>query len=212
MGTQRRRSGNMQTITERNATPVKRWFALVIAVLALSLLSAGTAGAEFTYQFTIGGTGTGAGQFKYPAGIATNNSNGDVYIVDREKNRIQQLTELGSFKRAWVFDVVQSGEHNKSFVNEVQRLQVKGTSGVFKVAVEVQSESFPFEPEFFWSAPIKFDATPAEVEAAMNDISYLEKDGNTVSVTGGPGDATGSNPYLIEFDGGPLAETDVPFL
>src|ERR1044072_6602045 len=111
MGTQRRRSGNIQTITERKATPVKRWFALVIAVLALSLLSAGTAGAEFTYQFPIGGTGTGAGLFKYFAEIATNNSNGDVYIADRENNLIPQLTELCSFKRAWGFDVVQSGEH-----------------------------------------------------------------------------------------------------
>lgn len=191
---------------------IKRLLALVVAVFAVSLVCAGNAGAEFTYQFTIGGTGTGAGQFKYPAGIATNHVNGDVYVVDRENNRIQQFTETGTFKRAWGFDVVQSGEHNEPFVNEVQRLQVKATSGVFKVAVEIQGESFPFEPEFFWSSPVKYNATPAEVETAINGISYLEKDGNTVTVTGGPGDATGSNPYLIEFDGGPYAGTDVPFL
>jgi NHL repeat len=212
MGTQRRKSGNMQPITERNATPIKRLLALVVSLFVVSLLGAGTAGAEFTYQFTIGGTGTGAGQFKYPAGIATNHTNGDVYVVDRENNRIQQFTELGAFKRAWGFDVVQSGENNKPFVNEVQRLQVKATSGAFKVAVEIPGTSFPFEPEFFWSAPIKWNATPAEVTAAINDISYLKDEGNTVTVTGGPGDATGSNPYLIEFTGGPYAGKDVPFL
>jgi hypothetical protein len=47
-------------------------------------------------------------------------------------------------------------------------------------------------------------ATAGNVEL----VSYASDPPGSVHVTGGPGDAGGNSPYLITFDGGPLARTD----
>lgn len=53
---------------------------------------------------------------------------------------------------------------------------------------------------------VPFDATADELEAELEALSSVGED--NVNVTGGPGDATGSAPYYIEFVGD-LASTNV---
>lgn len=60
----------------------------------------------------------------------------------------------------------------------------------------------------FLAAGLPPTATAAKVEAALNDV--LASVGGSVTVTGGPGDETGSSPYELEF-GGALAGDDVNF-
>lgn len=62
------------------------------------------------------------------------------------------------------------------------------------------------------SHDLDHDSTAAEVEAALNALPTIGGAGGSVSVTGGPGDPSGSSPYTIAFDGGSLAGSDVPQL
>ena len=55
-------------------------------------------------------------------------------------------------------------------------------------------------------------ASAGEVETALNALPAINADGGSVTVTGGPGNASGSSPYHILFAGGALAGADIPSL
>jgi hypothetical protein len=171
--------------------------ALSVACAALLLAAAAAQGA-ITYQSSFGSAGSGAGQLSDPASVSINNSTGDVYVADNGNNRIQQFTEDGEFVRAWGYDVVASGGNDKPLVDEVEAVKIRATSGVFTLSYEGQT-----------TAPLAYNATPAAVETALNGLSSISSGGGSVTVTGGVGDTTGSSPYLVTFDGGPLQKTDV---
>jgi len=73
----------------------------VTAVLVAAALSGSVApvdAAQFQVQFldAFGGTGSGSGQFNSPAGI-TVDAAGNVWVVDRGNNRLQQFLAEGTF-------------------------------------------------------------------------------------------------------------------
>jgi hypothetical protein len=72
------------------------------------------------------------------------------------------------------------------FVDEVQTITVKATKGKFKIKFSGQE-----------TAAIKYNATALEVEEALVALSNIAA--GDVSVTGGPGDATGTKPYVVKF-------------
>jgi sugar lactone lactonase YvrE len=97
-----------------------------LAALILALSAAPASASQGLYDF-FGHTGAGAGQFaagleeprtedrneKFepgPAGIAVNDTSGDIYVADRVNNRVQQFDSEYNFIRAWGVDVVASGE------------------------------------------------------------------------------------------------------
>lgn len=80
--------------------------------------------------------------------------------------------------------------------NEVQEITVKAKKGTFKISFEGET-----------TAAIKFNATAGEVQAALEALGGI--DPGDVVVTGGPGDETGTAPYVLTF-GGQFAEEDVP--
>ena len=49
---------------------------------------------------TIGGPGSGPGQFNFPAGICVNPA-GDLFVVDQNNDRVQVFDRTGLFLRAW---------------------------------------------------------------------------------------------------------------
>jgi hypothetical protein len=55
---------------------------------------------------------------------------------------------------------------------------------------------------------IAFDASASEVQTVLDGLASIGGVGGSVSVTGGPGDATGSAPYTVTFEG-ELADRDV---
>ncbi len=78
----------------------------------------------------------------------------------------------------------QYGDHN-----ELNKLRIVATGGTFTIYTQNSVES----------GPIAFNASAATVQSAIE--GFPEIGAGNVSVTGGPGDATGSHRYLIEFVG-----------
>src|SRR5690348_7203151 len=119
------------SLTARRRSAIKLLAAACFAVVFIC----GTARAEITYQKSFGSFGSGnaatAGKFYETAGIAVNQASGDVYVVDRNNQRVQEFDGDGEFIRAWGFDVVASGVDDKPFGNESQEVKVTGTSGTF---------------------------------------------------------------------------------
>src|SRR5204862_22496 len=76
-----------------------RWRFLPILVLVLIALCPSTAVAQ-SYLTQWGSFGTGNGQFRQPAGVATD-ALGDVYVADRGNNRIQAFTATGTYLTQW---------------------------------------------------------------------------------------------------------------
>jgi hypothetical protein len=95
----RRPLGKALEMTRRGRVSVP----LLACALALAL---GGAQAHAVPKGTIGflgepGSGSGAGQFITPRGVAVNQTTGHVYVVDSGNHRIQQFSEMGTFVRAW---------------------------------------------------------------------------------------------------------------
>lgn len=83
-------------------------------------------------------------------------------------------------------------------VNEQQKLVVSAEGGTFALKFGGKE-----------TAAIKFNATAAEVRAALTALSTIGS--GDVNVTGGPGDTAGTKPYLFNFADG-LADKDVASL
>lgn len=82
--------------------------------------------------------------------------------------------------------------------NEVQSLRVDATAGQFKLTFGEKT-----------TADIAFNATAKAVEEALVALTSIGAGG--VSVSGGPGDAGGTKPYVVNFIG-KFTGTDVAAL
>ncbi|HEX5990620.1 MAG TPA: hypothetical protein VFY75_10470 [Solirubrobacterales bacterium] len=140
-----------------------------------------------------GSKGTAAGQLETPRGVAVNQGSGNVYAIDG--NRVVVFDQNGNFLRAFGGDAVAYGPNQAV---EVQLLDVAAASGNYKLSFEGK-----LTPE------LSATAGAAEVEAALNGLSSISLNGGSVSVSGGPGSASGSSPFVIVFDGGPLNQENV---
>jgi DNA-binding beta-propeller fold protein YncE len=83
--------------------------AVLAATLAALAFTTAPAFAETHRGFTasFGSEGSEAGKLKEPAGVAVNDTTGDVYVVDRGNNRIDEFEADGTFIRAWGWGVVE---------------------------------------------------------------------------------------------------------
>jgi NHL repeat len=150
------------------------------------------------------GTTAGDGDLNSPQSIAVDQDTGDVYVSDRNNFRVNEYEGDGTFVRSFGWDVVASGPDNLS--NEIQTVTVKATSGKYTLAFGVGG------PGISETNEIEYNATAAEVEAELDALENVNTGGGSVSVSGGPGDEDGARPYIVTFDGGPLAHTDVAAL
>lgn len=148
--------------------------------------------------------GGGDGQFKGVNALGA--GGGNVYAIDDEAHRIQVFSPEGEFLSSIGGDVVAHGPGDSS-VDETQQLRIAASSGTFKLGFE-NPWSGGGKQE---TAALPFNASAVEVKAALNALSTIGGLGGSVSVTGGPGDATGSTPYTIVFEGN-LGGDDVPEL
>lgn len=82
--------------------------------------------------------------------------------------------------------------------NETQTLTIDATAGTYTLGFAGET-----------TAAIAFDATAAQVEAALETLAAF--DVGDVSVTGGPGDSGGTTPYTVTFTG-QYAGVNVPLL
>ena len=167
---------------QRRETRIIRALAVALAVLACF---AAPAPAEVEWLSSFGASGRTGGAFKGPASVAINHSTGDVYVADRQNNRIQEFTRRRLIHPAWGFDVVASGEDDKPFANEVQRIQIKASTA--------PSNSISREPPPPPSRPRPKSKPPWTT--SMSGFGG-GRDGHR-----GARRLDGSNPYLVTFRG-----------
>ena len=80
--------------------------------------------------------------------------------------------------------------HTTDAVSAVQRVTVNATGGTFTLIFEKQTTS-----------AIAYNATASSVESELDALSSIGGLGGSVTVTGGPGDAAGSSPYVVTVGG-----------
>ncbi len=82
-------------------------FSAIAAVLGVLVFASAPAFAETHRGFTghLGEKGSGAGQLEEPQGVAVNDATGDVYVVDKGNDRIDEFEADGTFLRAWGWGV-----------------------------------------------------------------------------------------------------------
>jgi NHL repeat/WD40-like Beta Propeller Repeat len=163
-----------------------------------------------------GQPGSEAGRFLRPAGLATDPDTGHVFTADTGNARIVEMTAWGEFVKAWGWGVVASGPGNEPPKNEQQELTVDAEGGsykltffnVYRAGEQIEQTTGPI----FYNWPASDPGTPGvvdSVEEAIEALPSFQSLPGSVNITGGPGDAGGTSPYLIEFVGG-YADKDVP--
>ncbi len=144
---------------------------------------------------------------RLPRGIGVEpETPGHLFVADSGNSRVDELDVWGQFKRTWGWEVVASGPDDEPPVNAKQELTVSATVGSFKLRY---FNAYDVNPLRQTTVPIPFNASAAEVKAALVELASLEE--GDVVVSGGPGDAGGSSPYEIEFTGN-YANTAIPQL
>ncbi len=145
-------------------------------------------------QGKFAGAGT-EGDLGFGSGVAVNYSTGNVYIADGYNNRVTVFNSSGAFLGAWGWDVTATGP-DKAGIDQVETVTVSATGGAF--TLEYKGDS---------TQEINFGATSEVVEDALNGLESVKTDGKTVrqggkvAVTGGPGNETGSKPYVLTYEG-----------
>lgn len=171
-------------------SPVAGAVLLVVLAVFLAALAPASALANHAVVQVIDPGGTFG---TYLGDVGVNRSSGDVYVGDQGNGgRIDQYSSTGSLIRIWGGDVVRSGPDNGP--NERQTLTVSATGGTFKLSFD----------GYHWSEPLAYDAGTGVVKAAVEALaaSSGEEVVRSITVSGGPGDESGSSPYVIDFDGG----------
>ena len=109
---------------------------------------------------------------------------------------VRQLSAADDLIRMWGTNTVKSGPGR---ADKTQAVRVDATGGTFTLGFEANT-----------TPDIAADATAAQLESALDGLASIGAGG--VSVTGGPGDAGGTAPYIVTFDGGSFAGADQPQL
>jgi hypothetical protein len=96
-------------------------------VLCAAALCCATASATPTLSGRFGGTGSGLGQFSSPGAIAIDQSNGDVYVVDKANERVEKFTASGEPLLQFNGSATPAGEF--AFTGEATGVAVDNSSG-----------------------------------------------------------------------------------
>ncbi len=142
--------------------------------------------------------GSGAGQLGTPQGVAVDSA-GNVYVVDTgfpSNQRVQKFSPAGQFLAAFGGDTVAFGPDD-STNKETQEISIAQSAGTFRLNF---TNPFP-EGTNAETAPLPFNASAAEIQTALNALPSIAGVGGSVSVTG-------SNPFVVTFEGN-LAGDDV---
>jgi hypothetical protein len=125
---------------------------------------------------------------------------GNLLVPDAGNRRVQEFTPGGAFVRTFGKDTVSFGPGESTGPNAQQEVTIRANGGTFTLGLSGQT-----------ATAIPFNAAPSVIEAKLNALSTIGGAGGFVTVTGGPGDETGSIPYVITFKGA-LENDDVPVL
>ena len=132
-------------------------------------------------------------------------SEGDVFVADANNRRVTKFGPSGELRSLLGPDITFSGPGDTGS-DETQTVTVEAAGGAFTLAlrkpVPVGSSASKET-----TAAIPYDASAPTVQAALEALPSVAV--GDLSVTGGPGDATGSSPYEVHFSGGAYAHNFV---
>jgi hypothetical protein len=111
-------------------------------------------------------------------------------FCSRNRTRIRHAVSADGSRVFWTYA-------SASEANENQIVLVLAGGGKFTLSYEGEA-----------TGELDFNATAGEVEAELNALGTINAEGGSVTVAGGPGGSP-TTPYLVSFDGGPLAGTNV---
>ena len=180
----------------REALFVTLLFSLVILPIFCATRASAISAGEELVRF--GEAGSEAGQVTIPRSGATDSVTGHVYVSDPVHSRINEFTAWGGFVKAFGWDVAPGA------VNEQQEVRVRAVGGQFRLSFGSGG------PGVSETGNLSFDASAAEVQAALNSLSNISGGGGNVAVTEITGTPNGLTPYVyvITFKGS-LAATNV---
>jgi hypothetical protein len=157
---------------------------LIATVVAAPAAQAAPIPPAFTQFPEDGLLGTEAGRTDLVNGMATNPADGHVFVGDRLNARIDEYTAWGEFVKAWGWGVVASGPGNDP-QNEIQKVSVSATAGSF--ALRYRKTFHDGKGAEQTTAPIAFNASAAEVQAALEGLeSFAPGDLTVTGAAGGP--------------------------
>ncbi len=87
------------------------------------------------------------------------------------------------------------------YVNDQQSVTVNAVFGSYRLTFNGST-----------TPDLSVTASAATMQAALNALPSISAGDGSVTVTGGPGNLDGRFPYVVSFDGGPLAGTQVPLM
>jgi uncharacterized repeat protein (TIGR01451 family) len=90
----------------------------------------------------------------------------------------------------WTVTAVSGPTNFQPAADETQDVAIAAGGGTFTLSYEGQATS-----------AIPYNATPAIVQSALDGLSTIGGAGGNVTVTGGVGDPSGTNPYIVTFEG-----------
>jgi NHL repeat-containing protein len=177
---------------------------VVAALLAPSAALAAPKGVVGFFGNPSAAGGTLGNQFSTaPGGVAVNDSTGDVYVVDSANHRVQRFDADGGFDWAIGFDVIAPGKPGGNVpLNEQQTVTVGAntTGGSFTLRYGGTTPAFT-------SAAIPWNASAAQVDAALEGIAGIGAGNVDVTSSNPGGGAAPGGPYTVEFVGA-LADTN----
>jgi NHL repeat len=149
--------------------------AVVVAVLAILVTAFAAAGASATtghrYVGQFGAPGSAAGSFSGPAGVAVQQSTGDVYVADQGNNRVEKFTAGGELLLSF------SGTPAGSFSGPTG-VAVDPTSGDVYVTGQFNNAVDKFSSSGVYVSQLDGTATPAGTLSGPWGVAVDPSNGN----------------------------------
>lgn len=183
----------LQIVATRQGKSFMALFVASLVGMAIVAAPMATAQGPFPSFSRFCGPGNGGGECASPRSIAVDPANGHYFTVDELNRRVQEFTSWGEFIKSWGWGVVASGPGNKPR-NEVQQISVNATGGTF-----ILRYGDPTGFTVTQTVPIAFNATPTEVQTALETAPSSGRDRfapGDLNVTGPAG-----GPWSVEFVG-----------
>ena len=130
--------------------------------------------------------GEGAGQCRNPAGIATNSSTGNIYVVDSGNNRINEFTVWGVFVKAWGWGVRDGESELQTCTTETgcrDGLEGSGAGQVGTKTTEVRSVAVDSHGDVYIYESLR--CTGGCVTPSNNRVQKFDAEGNFLLMFGG---------------------------
>jgi NHL repeat len=192
-GTGASKTGRGTSALSYNTSTCRPAFIVVFLIAACAWLAVHTAPAlAASHVFKESFNGGVGHEFSDPSGVAVNNATGDVYVVDKGNNRVQQFTSAGVFVSAFGWGVIGTGASGTGDLaaGSEEITAVTTTSKLFLVGQTITGTGIPAETKITavgegtitLSAPATATGTNVALSVAAGAGVVPTNDSQTITV------------------------------